>query len=377
MPHTPTTISQETRNLLRTARGRVLSLQKEDGNESETRRRVDFILESFCGYCPFEHFHREYRVDGIGSTEFADIVVKINPDKIALVVELKRVNVDLNEKHLGQVARYSVALGCEWVLLTNGREWELHHISRETPVRAHRVGAWNVMEDDVEKIVEGFGMISLRSVRGGDLGRLWRKWRMLLPETVTEALFSKGVVQAMRAALRVGGKGPLLSEEEVKEAVRRQLGRDATRTLEEKRVGGVTPQKAVSGTSTAVSVVDLARRKEIEEKRSFSIFCFVFPDGRRYFGATCADPKIRISSIRRETRGDLGKLRPVHHAFIAQGVPDLEVVRVGLGYEEAVEALGKCVAEYRTNQEVHGDKYGFNLGRESVQRPTVSVLKGG
>ena len=85
----------------------VQALEKSDGNEAETRRRIERIFESVMGYDPFKHLSRERAVRGAGETEHVDFAIELEEGDAAkpvVMVEIKRVNVDLAPKHLRQVS---------------------------------------------------------------------------------------------------------------------------------------------------------------------------------------------------------------------------------------------------------------------------------
>lgn len=228
---------QQFKKHLRDIRGLVEDLQKKDGNEAETRRRVERIMEDICGYDAFKHLSREQSVRGAGETEHIDFTVNIKPEEIAMVVELKRVNADLSKKHLQQASRYATDLGCEWILLSNARQWELHHLEFGQPPELHRIFAWDVMHDSPEKLRECFDFISLQNVRKGGLGKLWVRKKALTPRTVLAALLSESVLAALRTALRKeAGEGPPPNPEDVVGAIRQQLNENAQRLMDDIKI---------------------------------------------------------------------------------------------------------------------------------------------
>ena len=92
-----------------------------------------------------------------------------------MVVELKRVNIDLSQNHLKQATRYAIDIGCEWVLLTNGRQWELYHVEFGQPPEIRLIKAWNLLQDEIADLAESFELISFRSIKKGVLNSLWEK----------------------------------------------------------------------------------------------------------------------------------------------------------------------------------------------------------
>ena len=113
-----TKIDKETRQSIIDARHLIEGVMRMDGNESETRRRVERVFEMVMGYDALKHLSRERAVrgTGVGVTEYVDFVVQLEPGEDAkpiIMVELKRVGIDLARKHLRQVSSYAIDAGSE------------------------------------------------------------------------------------------------------------------------------------------------------------------------------------------------------------------------------------------------------------------------
>ena len=117
---------------------------------------------------------RERAVKGAGETEHVDFAVQLEagPDaEPIMMVELKRVSIDLTLKHLKQVTSYAIDSGCEWVLLTNGREWKLYHVEFGQPPKTHLIDHWNLLTDEIVDLADKFEYISYKQVKKGSLRR--------------------------------------------------------------------------------------------------------------------------------------------------------------------------------------------------------------
>ena len=130
-------LDRETRKALLYARSLIEAIAKADSNEAETRKRIDHIFEALMGYDTFKHITQEYAIHGAGNTVHCDIAIQLDREssKPDFLVEVKRVNIDLAPRHIRQAASYAIDIGCEWVLLTNSKEWKLYHISFGKPPR--------------------------------------------------------------------------------------------------------------------------------------------------------------------------------------------------------------------------------------------------
>jgi len=125
-------MDQNLRKTLLEVRSMIQEAEKADANEAETRRRIERVFENVMGDDVFKHLSRERAVRGAGEVEHVDFTIQIEKgDKVKpiIMVEIKRVTVDLALKHLKQVSSYAINAGCEWIILTNSKEWRLYHVS--------------------------------------------------------------------------------------------------------------------------------------------------------------------------------------------------------------------------------------------------------
>lgn len=231
-------LDKETRDALSAAKKMIEDVARADGNEAETRKRVERIIESLMGYDVFKHITREHAVRGTGTTEHCDFAFHIEEGETAkpvIMVELKRVNIDLAPKHLRQVSSYAINKGCEWLILTNGRQWELHHVSFGQPPRVKLIESWNLLEDDPAVLVDKFALVGYRNVRKGGLEELWQKTNILTPRNVLAAMLSEQSIIVIRRQLRKMA-GILVSPEETVGGIRRLLNEAALAEMENMKI---------------------------------------------------------------------------------------------------------------------------------------------
>ena len=198
-------LDKETRKVLLNARKLIEAVAKADGNEAETRKRVDRIFETVMGYDTFKHITREHAVHGVGDTEYCDFAIQLDNKESSvpiILVELKRVNIDLMPKHLKQVSSYAVNMGCEWVLLTNGKEWKLYHISFTQPPQTKLVDSWNLINDDPVILAKKFNLIGYRNIKKGGLAQLWVKANVLTAQNILKVVLSKDSIRLIRREIK-------------------------------------------------------------------------------------------------------------------------------------------------------------------------------
>jgi len=198
-------LDKETRKAMLDARKMIEDVAKADGNEAETRRRVERIFESLMGYNALKHISREYAIHGVGNTEHCDFAIQLDSKEEAgpaLLVELKRVNMDLTPNHLKQAASYAINLGCEWVLLTNSKDWKLYHILFDKPPQTRLIDSWNLITDDLAILAGKFDLIGYKNIRKDGLALLWAKSNVLTAQNMLKVILSQESINLIRRGLR-------------------------------------------------------------------------------------------------------------------------------------------------------------------------------
>ena len=222
-------LDKEVRKALLNARKMIEAVAKADGNEAETRRRVERIFDSLMGYDTLKHITREHAVHGVGDTEYCDFAIQLDNKESSvpiMLVELKRVNIDLKQKHLKQAASYAINIGCEWALLTNGKDWKLYHISFAQPPQTKLIDSWNLIDDDPTKLAEKFNLIGYKNIRRGGLARLWEKSNVLTAQNILKVILSEESIKLIRRELRKA-TDVTVSPEEIVGAIRHLLNEAA------------------------------------------------------------------------------------------------------------------------------------------------------
>jgi hypothetical protein len=117
-------------------------------------------------------------------------------------VELKRVNMDLTPTHLKQAASYAINLGCEWVLLTNSKDWKLYHILFDKPPQTKLIDSWNLVTDEPVTLSEKFDLIGYKDMKKNGLTPLWEKSNVLTANNMLKVILSEDSISSIRRGLK-------------------------------------------------------------------------------------------------------------------------------------------------------------------------------
>lgn len=248
-------LDKETKKALLNARKMMEDIAEADSNEAVTRQRVEKIFETCMGFDVLKHITPEYAVHGIGDAEYCDLAIRLDeksPPEV--LVEIKRVKTDLATKHLKQVASYAINKGCEWAMLTNGKEWRLYHISFDQPPQTTLVESWNILSDDLTVLADKFGLVCFKSLKRESLKQLWIKSNVLTTHNILKIILSENSISSIRRSLRRTKKGVAVSPEEVVGAIRRLLNETALSELENIKIS-LGEKKRKNKTSSKINEV--------------------------------------------------------------------------------------------------------------------------
>ncbi len=179
-------------------------------DESGTRIMVNNLLIEVLGYRELEEVKTEYAIKGT----YADYVVQVGRKK-HFIVEVKAIQIDLSEKHLRQAVNYAANEGIDWVLLTNGRSYELYRVIFAKPIAYRKVCSFDLVDvDQMKQSVDCFAYLTRKAALTDHLEGYWKRFQALAPTNLARHLYSMDVVRFLRKKLKNEAK-LLFPEEDI------------------------------------------------------------------------------------------------------------------------------------------------------------------
>lgn len=176
----------------------LTDLVARDANEGDTRLLVTDILCDGLGYDKYEDLTTEYQV----KVDFADYGVRVDKQLVAFI-EVKRCTQTLNLKHLHQVQSYAVNEGVEWMILTNGRVWQVWHMSPGMPVQMDKVIDIDLLSDDsVAKKADAMFYLSREAFKKHQIDEMWKRAAATSPKSLAKVVLSDKIVDEIAKELR-------------------------------------------------------------------------------------------------------------------------------------------------------------------------------
>ncbi len=199
----------------------LLKAKEENLNEADTVQRLMMVFQDALGYDPLTEITREMPI----KTKYVDLALKID-GVIKLLVEAKAAGSDLRDRHIEQAKSYAAESNIRWVVLTNGVNWNLYHLSFEEGIDTERVFSLDLASDDIDKAAECLALLHEQNVRKGEHEDFWKKHTALDAQSLGRALYTDTVLRLIRREIRKR-EGILLDEEDLAKAIHDMLSEDA------------------------------------------------------------------------------------------------------------------------------------------------------
>lgn len=177
----------------------LAELRDRDANEGDTRLFLtDFLCEAL-GYDKYADLTTEY---AIKASEFADYGLRVDGQLVAFF-EAKRAKTILGSKHLRQVQMYGVNEGVEWLILSNGINWQVYHLTFSQPVEITLVFEVDLLsEDTVSRKADLLFFVSRESMKRRQIEDLWKTRMATSAKSLAATLLTENIIEAIRKELR-------------------------------------------------------------------------------------------------------------------------------------------------------------------------------
>lgn len=192
---------------------KVLGIAKiRDLNESDTVSIITDILAEVFGYDKYLEVTSELAIRGT----YCDLAIKIG-DKFQYLIECKAIGTDLKEAHLRQAIGYGANKGIQWVVLTNGVDWQVYRLRFEQPIAWDLVARFDLStislknERDLERLI----IITKEGVEKGAREDLFEKTQCVNRFVAGALILSDAVVSVLKREFKKLAEGISIEDAEV------------------------------------------------------------------------------------------------------------------------------------------------------------------
>jgi len=199
----------------------LLKAKEDNLNEADTLLRIIKVFEEILDYDPMSEITREAQI----RDKYVDLAIKID-GTVKLLVEAKSAGTTLRDRHIDQAQHYAAEGNIKWVLLTNGVEWNLYHLSFDEGVEYVRAFSFDLSVDPIEKGAELLCLLHRQSIKKGDLDEYWEHRAALSAESIGRAIFTDQSLKFIRREIR-RREGLLIDQEDLAKAIHEMLSTEA------------------------------------------------------------------------------------------------------------------------------------------------------
>lgn len=173
--------------------------------EADTRAIVQAVLTDCLGWEMITDITQEEAIKG----GYCDFLIRYEGKPYA-VIEVKKVSGNLNDNHMRQAKHYAQDKGLEWIILTNGDEWEVHHLYYQKkkgcnpePFTFHLLTT-SFTDTDIKpsERVEMLYLLSKEARRRSELEQFHDRLQALSPQELTKRILQADVLDRIRIGIK-------------------------------------------------------------------------------------------------------------------------------------------------------------------------------
>jgi hypothetical protein len=172
-------------------------------NESDTVMYLVKFFEEVLGY---DSLKGEISKELAIKDRYCDVALKVD-GAVKVLVEVKAAGLKgLADKHIEQAENYASRAGLRWVVLSNGVEWRLYHLTfNEGEGIAHdlafEVNLLPELEADPDALWNKLGVLSRAAMKKDEIEEFWSHKKALSPASIVKVLFHEDVLAVIRREL--------------------------------------------------------------------------------------------------------------------------------------------------------------------------------
>lgn len=191
-----------------------------DVNEADTVSIIQDMLAEVFGFEKYLDITSEYAIRGT----YCDLAIKMD-DKIQYLLEVKAIGLTLKAAHLRQALDYGANHGVQWVVLTNGIQWELHRIRFERPIDHDLVSSFDFLELNPRKndYQQKLFLLSKKGLNKATREDYYERVQSVNRFVIGALVLGPGVVGAIKREIRKLASGIKVEDKEIEQILRNEI----------------------------------------------------------------------------------------------------------------------------------------------------------
>lgn len=221
---------------LKKYQGILAEAKNRDVSESDTVVIIIDMLADVLGYKRYVEITTEHSVRGT----YVDLAVRVGND-IRFLLEAKAIGVSLKDNHVKQAIDYGANNGIEWVLLTNGAQWQVYKVHFKQPIDKSLLFEFDALQVNPKQtqVVECLGNLCREGFAQSSMTSFYQQRQITSKFSAAAILLSEPLLSALRREIRRLSPGCKVEIEELDAVLRSEVlkrdvfdGEEATQAAE-------------------------------------------------------------------------------------------------------------------------------------------------
>lgn len=203
----------------------LVDARARDVSESDTVVIIVDMLADVLGYKKYTEITTEHSVRGT----YVDLAVKVGND-VRFLLEAKAIGSTLKDNHVKQAIDYGANNGIEWIVLTNGAQWQIYKVHFKQPIDKSLIFEFDALAVSPKnpQVVECLGNLSREGFEQSSMTTFYQQRQVTSKFSIAALLLSEPMLDKLRREIRRLSPGCKVEEAELAEVLRNEvLKRDA------------------------------------------------------------------------------------------------------------------------------------------------------
>ena len=260
-------MEKEIKKLLKNYCSIFKEAQEKEKKEADVVMYVIQFFKDVLEYDIFTEISKEFQI----KDKYCDIAIKLD-GQVEFLIEVKQPGMRLMDKHIEQAENYAMRSGTKWVILTNGCEWRVFHLSFDEEggvesTLAFRIDLLKDYLENADEVISKFNMLNKKYYLKGELEKYWTKKTMLVPKSLARALFTNTVLRAIGKEINRGADVKV-GTEEVGKALKNIFDKEILAEMADIKIGKKKRTRRVKKEpgEKALGLPELMERSQEEEE---------------------------------------------------------------------------------------------------------------
>jgi hypothetical protein len=184
---------------LKKYRSILMEAKDRDINESDTVVIIADMLADILGYKKYLEITTEFAVRGT----YVDLAVKVG-NEVRFLIEAKAIDSPLKDIYIKQAIDYGANHGIEWVILSNGINWQIYKIHFKQPIDKSLVYELDVLQANPKdpQLLECLGSLSREGFTQSSMTSFYQQKQVTSKFSLAAVLLSQPLLLTLKRELK-------------------------------------------------------------------------------------------------------------------------------------------------------------------------------